>query len=166
MSKKFFLTEEEKQEIRKKYFFEQSEIKKEDGRFCHKGNTKSLEEIVGGMDPEDFIVGVKMRKGGVNGLADAMELLKSSHLLDGISDGGEGLAFEVMNTLKGYKPYNYFEETSKNCKSAMDKIIELYKENDHGEELVKDIEKVYGLQHISPRAKEFMKHSLSIIKGD
>ena len=105
MSKKFFLTEEEKQEIRKKYFFEQSEIKKEDGRFCHKGNTKRLEEIVGGMDPEDFIVGVKMRKGGVNGLADAMELLKSSHLLDGISDGGEGLAFEVMNTLKGYKPY-------------------------------------------------------------
>lgn len=46
----------------------------------------------------------------------------------------------------------------------MNKIIELYKENDHGEELVKDIEKVYGLDHISPRAKEYIKHSLSMIK--
>jgi hypothetical protein len=48
----------------------------------------------------------------------------------------------------------------------MDKIIELYKENEHGEELVSDIEKVMSFSHIEPRAKEFLKHSLSIIKGD
>jgi hypothetical protein len=48
----------------------------------------------------------------------------------------------------------------------MDKIIELYKENEHGEELVRDIEKVYGMQHHSPRAKEFLKHALGMIKGN
>jgi hypothetical protein len=48
----------------------------------------------------------------------------------------------------------------------MDKIIELYKENKHGEELVKDIEKIYELDHLDPRAKEFMKHSLAMIKGN
>jgi hypothetical protein len=48
----------------------------------------------------------------------------------------------------------------------MDKIIELYKENEHGEELVKDIEKVYTLQSLNPRAKEFLKQSLNIIKGE
>ena len=62
-------------------------------------------------------------------------------------------------------PYNYFDETKKECNRVMDKIIELYKENDNGEELVKDIEKVYAMNHLSPRAKEFMKHSLGFIKG-
>jgi hypothetical protein len=47
----------------------------------------------------------------------------------------------------------------------MDKIIELYKENEHGEELVKDIEKVYGMSHHSPRAKEFLKYSLDSLRG-
>jgi hypothetical protein len=48
----------------------------------------------------------------------------------------------------------------------MDKIIELYKENEHGEELVKDIEKVYALSNVSQRAKEFLKHGLAMIKGE
>ena len=29
----------------------------------------------------------------------------------------------------------------------------------------KDIEKVYGMQHVSPRAKEFLKHGMGMIKG-
>ena len=90
-------------------------------------------------------------------------LFRSLH--PNISDGGEHLANEVMNCLKEFKPYNYFDETRKECSSAMDKIIELYKENEHGEELVKDIEKVYGSSNYSPRAKEFMKHALGMIKG-
>jgi hypothetical protein len=48
----------------------------------------------------------------------------------------------------------------------MDKIIELYQENEHGEELVKDIEKVYAMSTVSPRAKEFLKHGLAMIKGE
>ena len=165
MGKQFILTEEEKKNIRNFYFFEQSE-KSEEKRFCHKGNTKSLEEIVGDLEGEDYIEGVKLRKNGVNGLVDMLELLKTSRLHPQITDGGENLAFTVMNCLKAYKPYNYFEETTKSCNRSMDKIIELYKENKHGEELVKDIEKVYEMDHLSARAKEFLKHGLGMIKGE
>lgn len=164
MGKNFLITEEEKNRIRNYYFFEQSD--NEERRFCHKGNTKSLEEILGDDEGSDYVEGVKLRQNGVNGLLDMIELLKTSRLHDKITDGGEHLAFNVMNNLKAYKPYNYFEETTKGCNRAMDKIIELYKENEHGEELVKDIEKVYAMNHLSVRAKEFLKHSLGIIKGE
>jgi hypothetical protein len=164
MAIKFQITEEEKKEIRKNYFFEQSETKG-DRKFCHSGNVKSLEEIVGGDDADDYIEGVKLRKGGINGMIDRLELLKTLRLHPKVSDGGEHLAFEIMNNLKSYKPYNYFDEARKECGSAMDKIIELYKENVHGEELVKDIEKVYGMSHVSPRAKEFLKHGMGMVKS-
>jgi hypothetical protein len=164
MSKRFVLTEDEKDSIKKLYMIEQSE-QKDDRKFCHGGNVKSLEEIVGSDELEDYIEGVQLRKNGVNGLTDKLELLKTLRLHPKVSDGGEHLAFSIMNHLKDFKPYNYFDETKKECNKAMDKIIELYKENEHGEELVKDIEKVYGMSHVSPRAKEFLKHGLSMIKG-
>lgn len=164
MSKRFQLLESEVEEIRKKYFFEQSELS-DNKRFCHSGNVKTLEDIVGVDDATDYVDGVKLRKNGLGGIIDRLELLKSMRLLDKINDGGEHLAFEIMNNLKSYKPYNYFDETKKECNRAMDKIIELYKENEHGEDLVKDIEKVYAHNHVGPRAKEFLKHSLSIIRG-
>lgn len=164
MSKKFTLTDEEKRRIRKMYLLEDSE-KKDDRKFCHSGNVKSLEEIVGDDEAEDYVQGVKLRKKGVNGLVDKIELLKVIRNIDGVDDGGEHLAHGVMNDLKAFKPYNYFDETKKECNRVMDKIIELYKENEHGEELVKDIENIYGKSYISPRAKEFLKHSLNIIRG-
>lgn len=164
MSKRFVLTEDEKDSIKKLYMIEQSE-QKDDRKFCHGGNVKSLEEIVGSDELEDYIEGVQLRKNGVNGLTDRLELLKTLRLHPKVSDGGEHLAYTIMNHLKEFKPYNYFDETKKECNKVMDKIIELYKENEHGEELVKDIEKVYGMSHVSPRAKEFLKHSLGMIKG-
>ena len=165
MSKRFVLTEEEKDSIKKMYMIEQSE-QKDDRKFCHGGNVKSLEDIVGSDELEDYIEGVQLRKNGVNGLTDRLELLKTLRLHPTVTDGGEHLAYSIMNHLKDFKPYNYFDETKKECNKAMDKIIELYKENEHGEELVKDIEKVYGMSHVSPRAKEFLKHGLSMIKGN
>ncbi len=163
MGKRFILTEEERKSIRSHYFFENENS--EEKMFCHKGNTKTLEEIIGDDDGEDYVQGVKIRKNGVNGLVDMMELLKTVRSIKHITDNGEDLAYNVMNNLKSYKPYNYFEETSKNCGRAMDKIIELYKENKHGEELVKDIELVFASDDVSARAKEFLKHGLSMIKG-
>lgn len=163
MGKRFQLTESERNDIKKLYLI--SEDEKDGRKFCHGGNTKSLEEIVGDDDVEDYIEGVKLRKNGVNGMVDRLELLKTLRLHPNITDGGEHLAFDIMNRLKSYKPYNYFDETKKECNKVMDKIIELYKENDNGEELVKDIEKVYAMQHLSPRAKEFLKHGLGMIKG-
>ena len=165
MGKKFQLTESDKEQIKKLYLIEQSETKEDDRKFCHGGNVKSLEEIVGDDEAEDYIEGVQIRPNGVNGLVDKLELLKTLRLHPKVSDGGEHLASEIMNHLKGFKPYNYFDETKKECGTAMDKIIELYKENEHGEELVKDIEKVYALSYLDPRAKEFLKHGITIIKG-
>lgn len=162
MSKRFQITEVERQTIKQLYT---EQVKKDDRKFCHSGNVKTLEEIMGDDDTEDYIEGVKLRKNGIGGIVDRLELLKTSRLHPKISDGGEHLAHNIMNCIKGYKPYNFFDETKKECGSAMDKIIELYKENEHGEELVKDIEKIYGMNHHSPRAKEFLKHSLDMIKG-
>ena len=164
MSKRFVLTEDEKESIKKLYMIEQSE-EKEDRKFCHGGNVKTLEDIVGSDELEDYIEGVQLRKNGVGGLTDRLELLKTLRIHPNVSDGGEHIAYNIMNHLKEFKPYNYFDETKKECNKAMDKIIELYKENEHGEELVKDIEKVYMMNHVSPRAKEFLKHGISMIKG-
>ena len=165
MSKRFVLTEDEKQSIKKLYMIEQSK-QKDDRKFCHGGNVKTLEDIVGSDELEDYIEGVQLRKNGVNGLTDRLELLKTLRLHPNISDGGEHIAFNVMNQLKEFKPYNYFDETKKECNKVMDKIIELYRENENGEELVKDIEKVYAMSNVSQRAKEFLKHGLAMIKGE
>jgi hypothetical protein len=165
MGKRFQLNEADKEYIKKLYLLEDTE-KQDDRKFCHSGNVKTLEEIMGDDNADDYIDGVKIRKNGVHGLVDKLELLKTLRLHPKVSDGGEHLAYDVMNHLKGFKPYNYFDETSKECGRAMDKIIELYKENEHGEELVKDIEKVYGMQHVAPRAKEFLKHAMDMIKGN
>ena len=162
MSKKFQITESERKDIRNQYFFEQKDGSK---KFCHSGNVKSLEEIMGDDEPEDYIDGVQLRKNGVKGLTDKLELLKTLRLHPKVSDGGEHLAFDIMNHLKSFKPYNYFDEAKKECNGAMDKIIELYKEDEHGEELVKDIEKVYELSHVSSRAKEFLKHGMNMLRG-
>lgn len=163
MGKRFIVTENEKKQIQKLYINESP--KKEQQRFCNSGNVKSLEEIMGDDEQHDYVDGIKLRANGVRGLVDRLDLLKSSRLLTKLSDGGMHLANEIMDTLKSYKPYNYFDETRKECNRAMDKIIELYRENEHGEELVKDLEKVYGMNHHDPRAKEFLKHSLDIVSG-
>ena len=94
-----------------------------------------------------------------------IEVLKTMRLFPQITDGGVDLASKIHGTLQEFKPYNYFEEQSNQCNRSMDKIIELYKENEHGDELVKDIEKVYALSYLDPRAKEFLKHGLTIVKG-
>jgi hypothetical protein len=163
-TKRFTITESEIDSIKKLYMTEESG-EKEDRKFCHGGNVRSLDEIMGDDEADDYIDGVTIRKNGVNGLIDRLELLKTLRLHPKVSDGGEHLASEIMNHVKAFKPYNYFDETKKECNKAMDKIIELYKENEHGEELVKDIEKVYGMNHVSPRAKEFLKHGIAMIKG-
>lgn len=162
MKRSFFLTEEEKKSIRAKYLIEEPE--KEERTFCHSGNVKTLDEIMGDDEQNDYIEGIVLRNNGVRGLCDRIELLKTLRLHPNISDGGEHLAYEVMNYLKGFNPYRYFDEVKKECTPAMDKIIELYKESEHGEELVRDIEKVQSHTHLSTRAKEFLKHGLGFIK--
>lgn len=165
MGQRLVLSEEDYKDIRGLYRInEQQEQAREEKMFCNKGNTKSIHDILGSDEFEDYIEGIKLRKNGVHGLVDKLEVLKTMRLFPQITDGGVDLAHQVATTLQEFKPYNYFDETNKQCHKVMDKIIELYKENEHGEELVKDIEKVLAHQDPTPRTKEYLKRCMNLIK--
>jgi hypothetical protein len=57
MGTKFTLTEQEREDIKKQYQYliKESDDKKDDRKFCHGGNVKTLEEIVGDDTMEDYI---------------------------------------------------------------------------------------------------------------
>ena len=88
-----------------------------------------------------------------------------------LKDGGSHLAYDMMNHLNKFRNKNYYDETTGECYKSMDKIAELYKESEHGTELVKDIEKILNLQTKddeytpSPRAKEYLKQCINLVKG-
>ncbi len=139
---------------------------------CIPENVIQLDEIVG--DSEDFgrySSGISKRNRGVNGFVDTLGILNNIRLFKDVKDGGEHLAYEMMNNLNRFRNKNYYDETSGQCNKAMNKILELYKENEHGTELVKDIEKVLNLQvredeyTPSPRTKEYLKQCINLIKG-
>jgi hypothetical protein len=132
---------------------------------CTNQNIVPLDKIVG--TPDDFnnyTSNVSRRIGGISGIVDALDILRTLRLHPHIKDKGEHIAFDLMNQLKEFNNQNYFDDVNGNCLSAMDKVIELYKENEHGEELVKDIEKVLGHSHPSPKAKEYLKNCILLIK--
>lgn len=139
---------------------------------CLTTNTMSLDEINGDSDSfRPYSDSINKRNGGVTGIIDTLDLLKTIRLNKNITDGGEHLSYDLLNHLNKFRNRNYFDETSNVCQSATEKIIELYKENEHGDELVKDIEKVLALQSRndeitpSPRTKEYLKRCLMLIKG-
>lgn len=149
------------------------EIKEKDKNpRCLPENVIPLEEIVGNSDMYGkYGPGITKRTDGVNSMVDSLGILNNIRLFKDVKDGGSHLAYELMNNLNRFRNKNYYDETSGGCNKAMDKIIELYKENEHGTELVKDIERVLNLQTRedeytpSPRAKEYLKQSINIIKG-
>ena len=139
---------------------------------CVPENVIPLDEIVGRSDEYSrYTPGITKRVSGVNSIVDSLGILNNLRLFKDIKDGGSHLAYEMMNNLNRFRNKNYYDETNGSCNRAMDKVIELYKESEHGTELVKDIEKVLNLQTRedeytpSSRAKEYLKQSLNIIKG-
>jgi hypothetical protein len=139
---------------------------------CVPENVISLDEIAGRADEfSRYTPGITKRLSGVNSMVDTLGILNNLRLFKDIKDGGSHLAYEMMNGLNRFRNKNYYDETSGECNKAMDKIIELYKESEHGTELVKDIERVLNLQTKedeytpSTRAKEYLKQSLNLIKG-
>ena len=109
---------------------------------------------------------------GVNSMVDTLGILNNLRLFKDIKDGGSHLDYDMIHHLNKFRNKNYYDETTGGCNKAMDKIIELYKENEHGTELVKDIERVLNLQTKddeltpSPRAKEYLKRALALVKGE
>ena len=158
------LTEEE---------MESSKSKKKDKKArCIPENVIPLDEIVGRSDEfSKYTPGITKRAAGVNSMVDTLGILNNLRLFKDVKDGGSHLAYEMMNHLNRFRNKNYYDETSGECNKAMDKVIELYKENEHGTELVKDIERVLKLQTKedeytpSPRAKEYLKQCINLVKG-
>ena len=151
--------------IRKHLLEEMGEEKEEKKPRCLTDNTIPLDEIVGTSDDyNDYASKVKKRHGGIKGMIDTLDILRTLRLHPRINDGGEHLSYELMNHLNKFRNKHYFDETNSDCHKAMDKVIELYKENEHGEELVKDIEKVLKHPDPTPRAKESLKRCLMLIK--
>jgi len=139
---------------------------------CIPENVIPLEEIVGNADEyAKYTPAITRRANGVNSLVDTLGILNNIRLFKDVKDGGSHLAYEMMNHLNKFRNKNYYDETTGGCNKAMDKIIELYKENEHGTELVKDIERVLNLQSRedeftpSSRAKEYLKQSINLVKG-
>ena len=167
--KKIQINENELRKSVRKHLLEQSESGAKDNREekqrCVAGNIMPLDELVGPSDNfNDYASGVLKRDGGINGMVDTLDVLRTLRLHNGIEDKGEHLAYNLMNHINTFRNKNYFDETNNECQKAMDKVIELYKENEHGEELVKDIEKVLGHPDPSPRAKEYLKRCLILVK--
>lgn len=151
---------------------EKKSNKKEKKPRCIPENVIPLDEIVGKSDEYSrYTPGINKRASGVNSIVDTLGILNNLRLFKDVKDGGSHLAYEMMNHLNKFRNKNYYDETSGECNKAMDKIIELYKENEHGTELVKDIERVLNLQTKddeftpSPRTKEYLKQTLNLIKG-
>ena len=166
---KAIISEKRLRQIIRQHILEQSEIQQKEEPNkprCVAGNIIPLDDIVGPSDSfKDYAGKLRKRDGGIHGMIDSLDMLRTLRLHPDINDSGEHLAYNLMHHLNKFRKKNYFDETNNGCISAMDKVIELYKENEHGEELVKDIEKVYGMQHVSARAKEFLKHGMGMIKG-
>jgi len=173
--KKISINETELRKIIRQHLMEEmgmgSNEKTESKPRCMTDSTVSLDEIFG--DAEDFDLytpGVSKRKRGVNSMVDTLGILNNLRLFKDNTDGGAHLSYEMMNHLNKFRNKNYYDETSGDCHKAMDKVIELYKENEHGTELVKDIERVLTLQTKddeftpSPRAKEYLKRCLVLLK--
>ena len=174
--KKYRLNENDINRIIGKVLSEQSEKKspkKTDVQpRCLPENVVPLTEIVGFADEYiKYGPGVTKRRSGVNSMVDTLGILNNVRLFKDIKDGGSHLAYEMMNGLNRFRNKHYYDETTNECRKAMDKVVELYKENEHGTELVKDIERVLNLQTKddeytpSPRTKEYLKQCINLVKG-
>ena len=165
--KKYIIDENKLRKAIRHYILEQESQQepKEQQQRCLTTKTVSLDEIVGMNDGfKNYTSKLYKRSGGIRGMVDALDILRTLRLHPDVQDSGEHLSYDLMNHLNTFRGKNYLDETTGNCHSAMDKVIELYKENEHGEELVKDIEKVLAHPDPSSRAKEYLKRCLTLVK--
>ena len=165
--KKYIIDENKLRKAIRHYILEQESQQepKQQQQRCLTTNTVSLDEIVGLNDGfKNYTSKLYKRSGGIRGMVDALDILRTLRLHPDVQDSGEHLSYDLMNHLNTFRGKNYLDETTGDCHSAMDKVIELYKENEHGEELVKDIEKVLAHPDPSSRAKEYLKRCLTLVK--
>lgn len=165
--KKYIIDEIKLRKAIREHILEQNSVQtsNDQKQRCLTNNTVTLDEIVGLNDGfKNYTSKLYKRSGGIRGMVDSLDILRTIRLHPDVTDSGEHLSFDLMNHLNSFRGKNYFDDTTGDCHKAMDKVIELYKENEHGEELVKDIEKVLSHPDPSSKAKEYLKRCLVLIK--
>jgi hypothetical protein len=172
---RYIINEDNLRKTIRKKILEQSSMddkEQEQKPRCLTNNIIQLDDIVGKSDELDnYTPSITKRLSGVNSMVDTLGILNNIRLFKDVNDGGSHLSYEMMNNLNKFRNKNYYDETTGNCHKAMDKVIELYKEHEHGTELVKDIERVLNLQSKedeftpSSRSKEYLKQCLNLVKG-
>ena len=125
---KISINERELRQSIRKHLIEQDSEKDQKPR-CVAGNVIPLDMMIGPSDKfGDYTSSVLKRDGGINGMVDTLDVLRTLRLHNGIEDSGEHLSYNLMNHINTFRNKNYFDETNNECQKAMDKVIELYKE--------------------------------------
>ncbi len=102
---KFIINETQLRKIFRKKLVEQSngeEVKKDEEQVqkCLTTNTIPLNHIVGLSDGYDnYASKLYKRSGGIRGMVDALDILKTLRLHPDISDSGEHISYDLMNHL-------------------------------------------------------------------
>jgi len=75
---------------------------------CLTTNTMSLDEINGDSDSfRPYSDSINKRNGGVTGIIDTLDLLKTIRLNKNITDGGEHLSYDLLNHLNKFRNKNH-----------------------------------------------------------
>jgi hypothetical protein len=114
--KRIKIDESELRKVIKKYISEQLVSKPGEEKTlatkqrCVAGNVIPIEDIVGpSKEFQNYTSNLTKRDGGINGMVDALDMLKTLRLHPDIKDGGEHLSYSLMNHLNKYRNKNYFE---------------------------------------------------------
>ena len=114
--KKITINERELRQSIRKYLIEQDlEKEQEQKPRCVAGNVIPLDMIVGPSDNfSNYTSSVLKRDGGINGMVDTLDVLRTLRLHNGIEDAGEHLAYNLMNHINTFRN-NAKSRNYKNC---------------------------------------------------
>ena len=122
--KKLVISEKELRQSIRKHLIEQDSKKEEQKPRCVAGNVISLDMMVGPSDKfSNYTSSVLKRDGGINGMVDTLDVLRTLRLHPSIEDNGEHLSYNLMNHINTFRNKNYFDETNGECQKAMEKEI-------------------------------------------
>jgi hypothetical protein len=96
---KYVINEKKLRQTIREYILEQTNTKPEETKQrCVAGNIIPLDDIVGpSKEFQNYTSSITKRDGGINGMVDALDILKTIRLHPDIKDGGEHLTYSLMN---------------------------------------------------------------------
>ena len=103
---KNIINEKEIRKIIRQHILEQVNIEKEPEKKerCVAGNVIPLDDMVGPSKSFDtYAKNLYKRDGGIHGMVDTLDMLRTLRLHPDINDGGEHLSYNLMNHLNKFR---------------------------------------------------------------